>query len=99
MKVVEEECVVWDGTTSRHYSTKQGVKQGGVLSTNMYKEYINPLLQTIESEGLGAKIGNTHIASSTYADDILLLDLSAPPTWTTSTTPDLDTQAMSNSLQ
>ncbi len=40
------------------------------------------------------KIGNTHIASPICADDILLLDFSAPPTRKTSTTPDLDAQAI-----
>jgi hypothetical protein len=33
--------VKWNGLTSKHFNIKQGVRQGGVLSTHLYKSYIN----------------------------------------------------------
>jgi hypothetical protein len=38
------------------------------LSTDLYKLYINPLLDKLETSGLGLKIGNT-----ACADDIALI--------------------------
>ena len=35
-------CVKWQNLTSRPFSIKQGVQQGGVLSTEHYKRYNNP---------------------------------------------------------
>jgi hypothetical protein len=33
--------VKWNGYTSNNFNIKQGVRQGGVLSTHLYKSYIN----------------------------------------------------------
>ena len=68
-----EEIVKWKGGYSRPYMVKQGVRQGGVLSTTLYKEYINPLLEDCEKAGTGLKIGDTYMGTPTCADDILLL--------------------------
>ena len=37
-------AVKWKGTTMEPFAVSQGVRQGGVLSTDLYKLYINPLL-------------------------------------------------------
>jgi hypothetical protein len=68
-----EEIVKWKGGYSRSYVVKQGVRQGGVLSTTLYKEYVNPLLTDSEKTRIGANIGSIYLGTPTCADDILLL--------------------------
>ena len=67
------EMVRWKGCYSRPYQVGQGVRQGGVLSTTLYKEYINPLLADFERSNVGLSIGDVYLGSPTCADDILLL--------------------------
>ena len=66
-------AVKWLDQVSPVYINHQGVRQGGILSADMYKVYINGLLDRIELSGLGAYIGNINIAAPTCADDIALL--------------------------
>jgi hypothetical protein len=39
-------CVKWKEQTSETFSSHQGVKQGGLLSAELYKLYIEDLLKT-----------------------------------------------------
>ena len=64
--------VKWCGETSDSFPITQGVRQGGVLSTNLYKQFINPLLKQLENVGAGAMIGTNRIAAPAVADDISL---------------------------
>ena len=58
----------------RHYrDNKQGVRQGGVLSTFLCKIYNNTLLKDLQKHNLGFSIGNTYVGCPTCADDIALL--------------------------
>ena len=50
-----------------------GVRQGGILSTDLYKLYINPLLDRLQDVGIGLKIGNINVNNTGCADDIALL--------------------------
>jgi hypothetical protein len=68
-----EEHVVLNGLVSRKYSVGQGVRQGGVLSTPLYKLYIDDLLHQLQREGDGLFIGTGFAGSPTCADDILLM--------------------------
>jgi hypothetical protein len=45
-------CVKWK-QTSETFSSHQGVKQGGLLSAELYKLYIEDLLKTYENSKLG----------------------------------------------
>jgi hypothetical protein len=49
------------------------VRQGGTLSADLHKIYINNLLNQIENSGIGAKIGYFICAALTCADDIAIL--------------------------
>ena len=40
--------VKWNGHTRKNFNIKQGVRQGGVLSTHLYKSYINDLPLELE---------------------------------------------------
>ena len=66
-------CVKWQGRSSLTFAINQGVRQGGVLSTDHYKRYNNPLLLDIEQIYQGSKIGNIGIPHTTCADDVALL--------------------------
>ncbi len=65
--------VKWNGLVSECFKIDQGVRQGGVLSSDLYKVYVNDLLNRICESGLGASIGSIHCAAPTCADDITLM--------------------------
>ncbi|VDI66492.1 Hypothetical predicted protein [Mytilus galloprovincialis] len=69
--------VKWCGRLSDNFPIKQGVLQGDILSTGLYKTYINDLLKTLERNRLGMHIGTTYIECPTVADDIALVANSA----------------------
>jgi hypothetical protein len=50
-----------------------GDRQGGILNTDLYKLYINPLLDRLQDVGIGLKIGNINVNNTGCADDIVLL--------------------------
>jgi hypothetical protein len=62
-----------EGNTSTPFVVKQGVQQGGILSTDLYKFYINQLLNLYETMGSGYQTGNISINSTACADDIALV--------------------------
>jgi hypothetical protein len=56
-------------------SSHQGVKQGGLLSAELYKLYIEDLLKTYENSKLGLHIGTLTINAIACADDIALVHM------------------------
>ena len=62
--------VKWIGERSEPFEIHQGVRQGGILSSDLYKVHINPLLDRLQDSNLGIKIGNIYCASSACADDL-----------------------------
>ena len=52
---------------------KRGVKQGGILSTNFYKTYIDPLLNLLRSKRIGFRLGTVYVGGPTVADDLAYL--------------------------
>jgi hypothetical protein len=48
------------------------VRQDGILSTDLYKLYINPLLKRLEATNIGLKIGNISTNCTACADDVAL---------------------------
>ncbi|MEW8547407.1 MAG: reverse transcriptase domain-containing protein, partial [Candidatus Thiodiazotropha sp.] len=65
--------VKWEANLSNPINIRQGVRQGGVLSTSHYKRYNNPLLLEVENRFTGALIGHIQIPHVTVADDLALL--------------------------
>ena len=59
--------VKWQGNYSDSFPIHQGVKQGGILSTHLYKLYINDLLLTLEEHKLGKHIGVNYSGCPTCA--------------------------------
>ena len=65
--------VKWEANLSSPINIRQGVRQGGVLSTSHYKRYNNPLLLEVENRFTGALIGYIKIPHVTVADDLAFL--------------------------
>ena len=67
-------CIKWKNQISKSMiSIEQGVRQGGALSADLYKVYVNPLLDILSNSGLGGKIGNINCCAPTCADDVVLI--------------------------
>ena len=54
-----------------------GVKQGGVLSPELFCVYVYDLLVRLSKIGVGCFIGRTFVGALPYADDIVLVAPSA----------------------
>ena len=48
------------------------MRQGGILSADLYKIYVNPLLDRLSKTGLGAKVGDIICNTSACADDVTI---------------------------
>ena len=66
-------AVKWQGQLSSTYINQQGVRQGGVLSADLFKVYNNGLLDRIQISGKGTRIGRLGIQAPTCADDMTIL--------------------------
>jgi hypothetical protein len=62
--------VNWNREISEPFELHQGLRQGGFLSSHLYKQFNNGLLDLIEAQELGANIGHIKIPAPTCADDI-----------------------------
>ena len=65
-------AVKFNGLVSDTFEIQQGIRHGGVLSADLYKIYVDPLLHRLKHSGLGMKIGNIQCAASACADDIAI---------------------------
>ncbi|CAC5363410.1 unnamed protein product [Mytilus coruscus] len=77
--------IKWNSHLSKQFSINQRVRQGGVLSTHLYKLYINELPEELERRWLGLNTGLEYCGSPLCADDIVLM-----------TTDETEIQAMLN---
>ena len=68
-----QSSIKWEGNISTPFVVNQGVRQGGILSTNLYKLYFNQLLNLYDTTGIGYQIGNISTNSAACADDIALV--------------------------
>ena len=65
--------VKWDGCYSDWFCITAGVRQGGVLSPNLYSLYVDDLICILKSAGIGCHVRSIFAAALFYADDIALL--------------------------
>jgi hypothetical protein len=61
------------GKLSRQFEEKLGVKQGHINSSDNYKIYINPALDTFEASTLGVWLGPINVSVTGVADDNYLM--------------------------
>ena len=66
-------CVKWNGNISELFTIEQGVRQWGAISADLYKVYVNPLLDILSKTGLGGHIGDINCCAPTCADDVALV--------------------------
>ncbi|CAC5416673.1 unnamed protein product [Mytilus coruscus] len=66
-------CVRWNNQISDIFRIEQGVRQDGTLSADLYKIYINTLLDILADSGHGGKIGSISCCAPTCADDLAIL--------------------------
>ena len=65
--------VKWDNNLSDQFIEGQGVRQGGIPSTELFKSRGNKLLDNLENSGLGYCIGLTSVAAPACADDVIMI--------------------------
>ena len=65
-----ESAGVLNSSCSSWFAIKQGVRQGGVLSTLLYLVFINDLLEQLETSEHGAKLMSISSGCPTLADDL-----------------------------
>ena len=65
--------VRWDGALSDWFRITAGVRQGGILSPDLYSIYVDDLISILKSSGIGCYVANTFAAALFYADDMCVL--------------------------
>ena len=65
--------VRWDGFLGSWFSVTAGVRQGGILSPDLYNIYVDELISLLKKRGAGCHIGDIFAAALFYADDICIL--------------------------
>ncbi len=66
-------CVLVNGAKSGIFPLKQGVRQGGIISTWLYLLYVDELLNTLQASPHGARIASIKCGNPTLADDITII--------------------------
>ena len=61
------------GSFSREFTEHQGVRQGGIPSTELFKARADALLHRLEKSGAGFHVGAVNLAVPTCADDMVLI--------------------------
>ena len=65
--------VKWDGFYSDWFHISAGVRQGGVLSPDLYCIYVDDLINILQSLHVGCYVKNVFAAALFYADDMAVL--------------------------
>ena len=68
-----------NGVLSSPFTLERGVLQGSVLSPVLFLLIMDPLLKSLQSNGLGLSVGDTYAGGFIHADDIRTISSS----WTT----------------
>ena len=65
--------VRWNGHYSDWFHISAGVRQGGVLSPDLYCLYVDELVDILKSMGIGCYVRQRFAAALFYADDMAVL--------------------------
>ena len=60
-------------THSAEFDVEESVKQGGGLSAILYGQHVSGVVEDLEEEKLGPKIGSIHVPALAWQDDITLI--------------------------
>jgi len=69
--------VSWSGYFSEYFKTKNGVKQGGVLSPVLFCVYLDEVLHALSAAKVGCYVGDIFVGALAYADNLVLTAHSA----------------------
>jgi len=61
---------VWRKHFSALFQTTNGIRQGGVISPVLYCVYVDVLLNALEKDGVGCRVGKHFFGAVGYADDL-----------------------------
>ena len=67
-----ESVVKWNGAYSDTFKLQRGVRQEGILSTDLFKLYGNDLLDRLKIPDIGSYIGKIPCIAPTSADDMVI---------------------------
>ena len=70
MMMIMMMAINWNGNVSRKFEIKQGVKQGGLLSADLFKLYSNDTFETLNNTNVGGTIGDIIVCVPGCADDV-----------------------------
>jgi hypothetical protein len=73
---VSHACVRMNGHNTDTIDIRSGVKQGGIMSPQLYNVYVDELLSRLLNAKLGCMLGEFEYSAVFYADDIVLLSSS-----------------------
>ena len=65
-------AIKFNGLVSENFNILHGVRQIEILSADLYKIYIDPLLKQLQQSRLGMNIGHIECGATACADDITL---------------------------
>ena len=65
-------AVKWQGDISKKFQVEPGVRQGGILSTDLYKVYSNSLLDRLSTNKDATRIGPVIYVAPACADDVAI---------------------------
>ena len=73
----QEVNVKWNGKESNYFKIYNGVKQGAILSPQLFSIYIDDLFSTLRRRKIGCWLDGSYIGVVGYADDLFLICPSA----------------------
>jgi len=73
----QEFCIKWGTSTSDFFLTTNGVRQGGILSPQLFSFYLNDLSLQLTQQTIGCYMDCTCVNHFFYADDMCILAPSA----------------------
>ena len=72
-----EMTVRWGACISDSFNVTNGVRQGGILSSQLFNIYIDGLSDILNKSSIGGSIGGKRINRMLYTDDLCIVSLSS----------------------